>query len=527
MALKTIARRWRGRSPDGSLGNTLTTHHSGALDVAARHSDNGDCVPAPLARAAVPLSVDRPAGGRWTRLTAKRARLLLVLGDGLAVCAAIAVALGLHQGSPRSLGFTRLLSLLALPLWLLIFHLYRLYQSRHVTRRSEESVRLLHAVGASMLATALLAHGLGQRVSPTWFLLLFTVATPTLLLERELARRLFMALRRRGHCLRPVVIAGSGSEPLAMATMFQQQPQLGYRVVGILPDLHLMHSSPTDNGAEGVASEVVERVRNLGAAGVILASTGVDFETSNRISRILSDVGIYVELSCSLRDIDANRLSVRSVGHVPLLYLEPVRREGWRQTAKRLFDVVFASAALLLCLPVLVLAGICIKLTSPGPLFFRQVRVGKHGCRFTIFKLRTMYRDAEERLGELRLERGTAGPDLKVKHDPRVTVVGRVLRRLSIDELPQLFNVIIGDMSLVGPRPALTYELPSWSPRVYERLRVRPGMTGLWQVSGRNETTYHERHRLDLFYVDNWSLGRDLAILWTTIFVVLRSKGAY
>lgn len=529
MALTTIARRLRGTShASRDRGSTRTTDNPLSANVRGFHAQQGIDLPsASWTRRALDLSSSVAIAPACGTRTARKARLLLVTTDGVTVTAAITASLASQQGSAGSATSTVWITLLALPLWLMVFDRYRLYRSRHVTHRSEEFRRVFHAVAISVMATALLVYVLDQPVDRTWWLLLFAVAMPAVLLEREVARRAFAVLRRRGSCLRPVVIAGSGSEPRSLASTFEEQPELGYRVVGVFDDCTEATSGVSEGDAVDAGSKVVAEVRNLGADGVVLAATGLTFEMSNRISRALSNAGIHVELSCSLHDIDANRLSVRPVGRVPLLYLEPVRREGWRQAAKRVFDVIVGSTALLLCLPILVLAAPLIKLTSPGPLFFRQERVGRYGCRFTILKLRTMYDDAEQRLNELAFLGEALGPDLKSKQDPRITVVGRVLRRLSIDELPQLFNVVKGDMTLVGPRPALTYEPPSWSPEVYERLRVKPGMTGLWQVSGRNETTYEERHRLDLYYVDNWSMRRDVAILWKTIFVVLGSKGAY
>jgi len=207
--------------------------------------------------------------------------------------------------------------------------------------------------------------------------------------------------------------------------------------------------------------------------------------------------------------------------------VEPVQRDGWRRTAKRSFDLILAIAAIVATSPIMAAAMIAIRLDSPGPVLFRQVRVGRNGRPFQVLKLRTMVTDAEERLAELRSLHPSDSPLFKLANDPRITPAGRVLRRLSIDELPQLWNVLRNEMSLVGPRPALPDEVDQWTPELFQRLRVKPGITGMWQVNGRSSASFAEYVRLDLYYVDNWSLVNDLVIVAKTIPAVLLSRGAY
>jgi exopolysaccharide biosynthesis polyprenyl glycosylphosphotransferase len=210
-----------------------------------------------------------------------------------------------------------------------------------------------------------------------------------------------------------------------------------------------------------------------------------------------------------------------------VIYLEPVNRDGWRATAKRAFDIAGASVGLILTSPILLIAGLAIVMDSRGPILFRQTRVGKNHVPFTLLKLRSMVVDAESRLAELREHNEADGPLFKMRRDPRVTRVGRILRATSIDELPQLWNVMRGDMSLVGPRPAPPSEAEHWDEELAQRLRVKPGITGMWQVSGRSESNFADYTRLDLYYVDNWSLATDLAILAKTLPVVLSRRGSY
>jgi lipopolysaccharide/colanic/teichoic acid biosynthesis glycosyltransferase len=198
----------------------------------------------------------------------------------------------------------------------------------------------------------------------------------------------------------------------------------------------------------------------------------------------------------------------------------------WQRGAKRALDVAVGSGVLLVLVPLLVACVIAVRLDSRGPAVFRQPRVGRDGRLFTIFKLRTMVADAEARRAELLDRNEMDGPLFKIAADPRITRVGRILRKLSIDELPQLVNVLRGDMSLVGPRPALPREAETWAPELHERLRVRPGITGLWQVSGRSDSSFEDYVRYDLEYVDSWSVRRDLAILARTVPRVVLGRGA-
>ena len=470
-------------------------------------------------------------GQRARPRLARMARLVVVFADGLTVAGAMAVAyamlpsLYLANGGLGSAAYQRV-GLLALPLWFAVFRHYRLYNARHVTGRRDEVGRVVHAVGASSMLTALVAYFLDLAVERSWYLMLFGVGVIAMLVERELVRFGFAALRRRGHCLRAVAVAGTGAEALAMVRTFEEKPQLGYSVVGLIGDPKGVPNDLTDRyPVFDPKTKVVEELRMAGAAGVVVATTDVDAETSNRLIRTLTDAGIHVEMSSSLRDIDATRLSVRPLAGFSMLYVEPVKRNGWRPAAKRAFDVVLSGVALLVALPLLVGAAIAIKVTSPGPVLYRQERVGHRGRRFQIFKFRSMYMNSDALLQQL-AEEVPAGPVIKMRRDPRVTPVGRLMRKLSIDELPQLINVVKGDMSLVGPRPEQPSEVALWTPELFDRLRVRPGVTGVWQVNGRSAAR-DTKDRWDLYYVDNWSMWRDLTILAKTLPVVICSKGAY
>jgi len=277
----------------------------------------------------------------------------------------------------------------------------------------------------------------------------------------------------------------------------------------------------------GTLDQTMDVIERVGASGAVIAASAMDLATSNRLIRELTDAGVHVELSSTLRDIASDRLTVRPLGRFPVVYIEPVARHGWRPVAKRTFDVVVAGFAFLFALPVLAAAAVAIKLDSKGPVLFRQTRVGQHGLPFEVLKLRTMVVDAEDRLADLLASNESDGPLFKMRDDPRVTRVGRFLRKTSIDELPQLWNVLRNEMSLVGPRPALPREIEDWGTELHQRLRVKPGITGMWQVHGRGVASFELYERLDLYYVDNWSLVNDVVIVAQTIPSVLARRGAH
>jgi exopolysaccharide biosynthesis polyprenyl glycosylphosphotransferase len=376
-------------------------------------------------------------------------------------------------------------------------------------------------MGSAFLAIG--AYLLRADIARRWVLLTFVFALLTVLGEREIARLAFTRMRRAGHLMRKVVIVGANDEGRMIAEMCSHTASLGYQVVGFVDD----KASSNGIAVLGRTDQVVEAVENAHATGAIIATTAIDVETSNRVARELSDAGIHVELSSSLRDIASGRLLVRPLGRFPVVYLEPVRRGGWRSVAKRSFDVLCAGSLLVLLSPLLALIALAIKLDSKGPILFSQLRVGRDGRFFKVHKFRTMVADAEALLEELQQSNEADGPLFKMKDDPRITRVGRFLRRASLDELPQLWNVLCNEMSMVGPRPALASEVAEWPEKLKQRLRVKPGLTGMWQVSGRSNATFEAYARLDLYYVDNWSLITDLGIILRTVPTLLSRDGAY
>ncbi len=417
-------------------------------------------------------------------------------------------------------------SVLVTPAWLAIFANQRLYNTRFIGRRIDEFRRVVNASFLGTLTVAVAANVVGILPSRGGLVALWVSAVVVVTLEREIARRMFLRLRSAGRMTRSVIVAGANPEGRDIAAMLQAEPWLGYEVVGFVDD-----HAPTREPVPGVpllggVAELPGILHQYPNASVIVAASAVESAVTNRLARDLLDQGVHVELSSTLRDISSQRLTVRPLGRFPIVYVEPVTRGGWRAWAKRTFDVVGAGGLLILTAPIQLVIALAVKFDSKGPVLFRQVRVGRDSEPFSVLKIRTMVVDAEARLAELRELNEADGPLFKMANDPRITRVGRFLRVTSLDELPQLWNVIRGDMSLVGPRPALPHETEEWDALLTQRLRVKPGITGMWQVSGRSDTTFEDYTRLDLYYVDNWSLATDLAILAKTVPVVLLRRGA-
>jgi exopolysaccharide biosynthesis polyprenyl glycosylphosphotransferase len=329
-------------------------------------------------------------------------------------------------------------------------------------------------------------------------------------------------MRRNGRIRRPVIIVGTGSDAVSLLHATRRRPDLGYEVLGFTGD----QRGGVDGAVLGSIDDTPDVIRRTGAIGAILSVASLDPAVVNRLTRTLTDAGCHVTLSSSLHDIDISRTRSQSIDGRLVIYVEPTNRSRTHLLLKRVFDVAVAGPALLVTLPIVLVAAVAIKLDSRGPVLFRQVRVGKDGEPFEMLKLRSMVQDAEARRSELEDLNERTGPLFKLSADPRITRTGRLLRATSIDELPQFWNVLRGDMSVVGPRPALGSEIEHWTPDLRERLRVLPGITGMWQVSSRAEADFELYRRWDLFYVDNWSLAHDLKIVAKTVGVVLLRRGS-
>lgn len=334
-----------------------------------------------------------------------------------------------------------------------------------------------------------------------------------LLVARFVCRVWIAGHRARGRYVRRALVVGTEQRSAELATQFEVSGRSAVEVVAI-----------TDG--TGMSSELLSLVVEHRVDIIVVTE---EREGMN-LRQLLWDVegsGAVVWLTVDVPELAAPRAEYHPIDGLPIIAVEPADRSFSKLRGKRVFDIVVSLIALTLSLPIVAVCAALIRLDSRGPIFFRQSRIGQDGRIFGIVKLRTMRVDAEKEVAGLLHRNEGAGPLFKIKDDPRVTRVGRQLRRLSLDELPQLWNVLRGDMSLVGPRPPLPSEVEQYDGASRRRLIVKPGMTGLWQVSGRSDLSWEQGVRLDLFYVENWSLGGDLEILFQTVGVLLRPKGAY
>ncbi len=445
-----------------------------------------------------------------------RAKVQLFALDLVAVISGIAIATVVSKPN-HDHPVAALVMAVAFGFWLVRA---RLYTARFITRRSDEIRRIVDAGILAAATVGVVAYSFKLQPGRAWLALACFISVVALVAERDVVRRRFAAQRRAGNIERRVILVGDNDESRMLQKMFDEEQELGYLVVASL--------DPVVVAAEGdLTTSVLATARSQEATGAVICASAIDTQANNRLIRDLIEAGIHVELSSTLADIEPSRLTVRPLGRFPVVYVEPVVRHGWRAAAKRSFDLGLSFAGLLVASPLLLGIAITIRRGSPGPILFRQSRIGRNGVSFDVLKFRTMVVDAEEQLDDLLDDNEGAGPLFKMKDDPRVTKLGKTLRKLSLDELPQLWNVVRGEMSLVGPRPALAAEMAGWDSELYGRLRVKPGITGMWQVSGRSEASFEEYTRLDLYYVDNWSLIVDLGILLRTIPAVLNNNGAY
>jgi exopolysaccharide biosynthesis polyprenyl glycosylphosphotransferase len=332
-----------------------------------------------------------------------------------------------------------------------------------------------------------------------------------------------VARRARGDFRTTVVVAGSATETATLVEFLGLNPEAGFHATAVVGERPALRGGTTDGVPwVGDLEHTHEAVDRTGASGVLVAVNGLPSDSVNHLVAGLSSAGVPVYLSSGLAGISNARLQTISLAHEPVAMVRPPRRSTGQEIAKRVLDLVVASMLLVVTAPVMAVAAALIKAHDRGPVFFRQVRIGRHGEPFTVIKLRTMEVDAEARLADLRHRNERHGPLFKVSGDPRITPVGGFLRSSGIDELPQLFNVLTGHMSIVGPRPALPAETAEFDDQLQRRHLVRPGVTGLWQVEANHKASFEEYRRLDLFYIDNWSVAMDLAVIIDTVPVIGR-----
>ncbi|MFD1721800.1 sugar transferase [Amnibacterium endophyticum] len=467
---------------------------------------------------------------RWAGRYARR----LFLTDTAVVALAVLVthllvlsraeALTTRAGAEALIGYPIVSAALAL-VWIVLLAVFDSRDEDEIGSGSTEYRRVIRAGTATLIVMIVAAFFLGLDLSRVWVAAVVPVGTGALLGGRLLWRRWLIARRTAGAYSHRVVLVGSTETVVRTALDLARQPGHGYRVVGVAPTDGDVRGSIADLPVVGTVDDVPQAMRMLGADTVIATSS--DRLPAERLRDLAwhLDPAHHLVLAPELTDVGGSRIHLRPAAGLPLIHVETPHQRGAGRAAKRVFDVVVSSAVLALLSPVLIAIAVLVHRDSPGGVLYRQERVGRNGEPFSILKFRSMCADADERRAAL-----TAGMGkglFKMADDPRITRVGRVLRRYSLDELPQLINVLRGEMSLVGPRPALPSEVSEYDRRELRRLAVTPGLSGLWQVSGRSDLAWADGIRLDLYYVENWSLTQDLQILWRTARAVLASDGAY
>jgi exopolysaccharide biosynthesis polyprenyl glycosylphosphotransferase len=433
-------------------------------------------------------------------------------------------------GFTANLTWFKIIAYLLLPLgWLILLWGNGAYDRRYLGLGTDEFRRVVRASVTVAASVSFLAFATKTDLSR------FTVGTALvgtmalILLIRFVARLVLQLIRRQaGFAAHRMVLVGTLPDALEVYKAVTRSPSAGLIPVAI----HLTDGIAAARGIETpvpvyAGRDVLALVREVGGDTIaVCGSATAEPGELRRLAWQLEGSGVDLVVAPQLTDIAGPRVHIRPIEGLPLLHVEEPTLSGPALLAKSLLDRVAAGLGLLLLSPLFALIALSIRLSDAGPVFFRQPRVGHEGRTFRVWKFRTMYVDAEDRLAGLVDQNETDGMLFKIKQDPRVFPIGRFLRASSLDELPQLINVLWGEMSLVGPRP-LPADDGDFLGDVRRRLLVRPGMTGLWQVSGRSDLSWDEAVRLDLYYVDNWSLAYDLSILWRTIGVVLARKGAY
>jgi exopolysaccharide biosynthesis polyprenyl glycosylphosphotransferase len=424
------------------------------------------------------------------------------------------------------------ISVIILAAWLAVLSAYGTRGHRVVGTGSQEYRLIADATLRLFGLVAIVAFLLQVDLARGYILIAFPVGLAIVLFTRWIWRQWLAAKRAKGEFTSKVLLVGSANSVQHIAQVLNGRPDAGYAVIGAcIPTSLVGDTLPgTDIPIFGNLEKVSLALEVSGADTVVI--TSADELPPQRVRELswgLEPGKQHLVVAPSLVDIGGPRIHTRPVAGLPLIHVETPRYEGSKRFAKRAFDIVASGILLLLASPLLLAIAIVVRLSTPGPVLFRQERIGHNGSRFNMLKFRSMVIDAEAQLVSLAREDRDKGNSVmfKMRDDPRVTPIGRVLRRFSLDELPQLFNVFGGSMSLVGPRPPLEREVLQYEKHVHRRFLVKPGITGLWQVSGRSNLSWEDTVRLDLYYVENWSLTGDVVILWRTARAVLASEGAY
>jgi exopolysaccharide biosynthesis polyprenyl glycosylphosphotransferase len=473
--------------------------------------------------------ISRPRGARVdARIMLARYRRDVIVADAVfaVVAAFLAITLRFNGEAPGWWGEVPA----ALPvIWICIAGLHRSYEQRFLGAGTEEFQRVIRSGVVLFSSIAVCSYLFRSNVSRSVVVFAVPVTVFGSLAARKLLRMRLHRSRASGKGLEKTIVVGDGAAVVQLVQLLQKTTHRGMAPVGVC----LPPTSPIPPALSGIPvlggpDDVLAAVDSTGAHVVAIVShPDLWGHRLRQLAWALEERDVELIVSPGIVEVAGPRLSIRPMAGLSLLHLERPAASGGDLLLKAAFDRALGTVILILLGPMLLAIAVAVRLTSAGPALFTQTRVGVGGREFSIYKFRSMVSGAEHQLIDLAHQDEGNGMLFKIRGDPRVTPIGQYLRRYSLDELPQLINVAKGEMSLVGPRPPLPHEVAGYSDDAARRLRVRPGMTGLWQVSGRSDLSWEESLQLDLRYVDNWSMTLDLSILWRTVRAVLRGAGAY
>ncbi len=420
---------------------------------------------------------------------------------------------------------------LILIVWSVLLFTYHSYHSHRTIPLTAEAVTTVRVIVVGNILLATVAYLIPMRqLSRVWFVLFGVLSAIFLLTEKILVRVIARYVRSKGLNYRTVLIVGTGRRATDIARMIAGHKFWGYKILGFVSDGHRLSNGWAQYRIFGDVPDLRRILESFRAAEpideIVFAVTRKKLDEMKQIFLMCEELGIRTRVAMNFFPNRVARLEIEELEGIPFLTFTTTPSNETQLAFKRTLDVVVSTVILVLAAPVIPVVALAIRLTSPGSVLFRQRRIGLNGRIFTLYKFRTMIEDAQERRNEVEHLNEMTGPVFKMKDDPRVTSIGRVLRRFSLDELPQLWNVLKGDMSLVGPRPPIPEEVESYHRWHRRRLSMKPGLTCLWQISGRNQVDFDRWMQLDLQYIDNWSPSLDFKILLRTIPAVLSGKGA-
>jgi exopolysaccharide biosynthesis polyprenyl glycosylphosphotransferase len=473
------------------------------------------------------LEAPRPGQAGAVKRRYRRIGLGLVASDAVCASAALLLAYELRVGVGSMTLTQRVLAVVAPLLWVALFHAFSLYAPQRLAA-AEEFRRIIGATSLGVLLLALLSFWSQDSLSPLGIGLTWLVALFLELVTRRVWRWYQHRLKVDGRLALRTLVVGTNRDATRLAATLRE-PGSGFNPIGYVHATGEPAVAAVDGrlGLLGELAHLRSLVRGQLADCLFVTSTSVSAEDISEVAQVARQEGVEVRLSANIAETLTSRLALQQIGPVIALSLRPVQLAGAQAAGKRAFDLVAASIGVLLTLPLWIVAAAAIRLTSRGPVLFHQERVTKGGRHFRMHKFRTMRDRPESLSGDGAALADASSPFFKLGDDPRVTTVGNYLRRFSLDELPQLLNIVKGEMSLVGPRPLPAEQVAANRELLSPRHEVPAGMTGWWQINGRSEVTPEEALHLDQFYIENWSLTLDLYILLKTFGVVLRREGAY